>query len=53
MLDNDEIMVKDTVTKAMMDALTSANYPSLKFTAYAIQQEGSASEAEAWAKIGG
>ena len=45
------------VTKTMMDALYDQNgevidnLPKLSFTAYAIQQEGSADAAAAWAKI--
>ena len=47
----DQITVKDTVTKAMMDGLTSDNYPKLTFTAYAIQQEGFATAALAWDEV--
>ena len=47
----DQITVKDTVTKAMMDGLTSDNYPKLPFTAYAIQQEGFATAALAWDEV--
>lgn len=36
-LTNNQVTVKSTVTKAMMDELTTANYPTLTFTAYAIQ----------------
>ena len=36
-LANDQVVVKDTVTKADMEALTSATYPKLTFTAYASQ----------------
>ena len=51
-LADDQVTCKDTVTKAMMDALTeAATYPTLTFTAYAVQQSGSASAAEAWAKV--
>ena len=46
-----QITVKDTVTKAMMDGLTSDNYPKLTFTAYAIQQEGFATAALAWDEV--
>ena len=50
-LANDQVTCNDTVTKAMMDALTEDTYPTLTFTAYAVQQSGSASAAEAWAKV--
>ena len=50
-LANDQVTCNDTVTKAMMDALTEATHPTLTFTAYAVQQSGSASAAEAWAKV--
>lgn len=36
-LTGDEVTVKDTVTKKMMDALTDATRPTLTFTAYAVQ----------------
>ena len=36
-LNGDKVEVKDGVTKAMMDALTTANYPKLTITAYAVQ----------------
>ena len=52
---NGVITVKgDAVTKAMMEALINAGatqYPTLKFTAYAIQQEGFNSAELAWAAI--
>lgn len=47
-LKDDEITVKDTVTKSNMNALTSATYPTLTFTAYAVQQAGFDSVAAAW-----
>lgn len=50
-LAGDQVTCKDTVTKVMMDALTEATYPTLTFTAYAVQQSGSTSAAEAWAKV--
>ena len=50
-LANDQVTCNDTVTKAMMDVLTEATYPTLTFTAYAVQQSGSAFAAEAWAKV--
>lgn len=51
-LEGDQVTCKDTVTKGMMDALTgAAAYPTLTFTAYAVQQSGSGSATEAWAKV--
>ena len=54
-LANDQVTVKDTVTKTMMNALTEATRPTLTFTAYASQLYKSAGEkftaAEAWANI--
>ena len=55
-------MVKDTVTKEMMEAITtgSASAPTLTFTAYAVQYfNGTSSDgsqtsftpAEAWSKL--
>lgn len=34
---NNKVLVEDTVTKEMMDALTEETYPKLTFTAYACQ----------------
>ena len=50
-LADDQVTCNDTVTKAMMDVLTEATYPTLTFTAYAVQQSGSDTAAEAWAKV--
>ena len=53
LMDN-QVQVKDTVTKTMMDALNVSNYPKLTFTAYAVQQaKGNTTftPAEAWAKV--
>lgn len=36
---NDQVEVKDTVTKATMEGLTEDTYPTLSFTAYAIQKD--------------
>lgn len=48
--DTDEVLVLPTVTKTAMNALTEANYPTLTFTAYAIQQAGIENDASvAWA----
>lgn len=52
-LADDQVTVKDTVTKAMMDNLTSsgATLPTLTFTAYAVQKDNIADEATAWAEV--
>lgn len=55
-LANDQVIVRDTVTKADMNALTEATQPTLTFTAYACQYNSSNgtsfTAAEAWAKVG-
>ena len=38
-LASNQVMVLDEVTKADMEALTEDNYPTLTFTAYAIQKD--------------
>lgn len=38
---NDQVTVKGTVTEAMMEGLTTANYPTLTITAYASQLHSS------------
>ena len=50
---NGIVTVNPTVTKDMMDALiaNTSEYPTLTFTAYAIQKEGFADAAAAWAAI--
>ncbi len=50
-LKDDKVAVKGTVTKDMMGALTSTTYPTLTFTAYAVQRDNIASAMDAWAKI--
>lgn len=52
-LTNNQVTVKDTVTKAMMDAITNqtATAPTLTFKAYAVQKAGVATAADAWAKV--
>ncbi len=49
-LENDEIIVKDTVSEEML-ALLYDSYPTLEFTAYAIQYEGIEDANTAWQKI--
>ena len=36
-LENDQVTVKDTVTKSMLNALTTTTNPTLTFKAYAVQ----------------
>ena len=55
-LANDQVTVRDTVTKAMLNGLTENTYPTLTFTAYACQYNNSNNThfdaAAAWAKVG-
>ena len=52
-LTSDQVTVKDTVTKGMMDAISAgtATAPTLTFKAYAVQKAGVATAADAWAKV--
>ena len=52
-LTSDQVTVKNTVTKADMDAIANntASKPTLTFTAYACQKDNVADEATAWAKL--
>ena len=54
-LANDQVTVRDTVTKAMLNGLTEATQPTLTFTAYACQYNNSNDTnfdaADAWAKV--
>lgn len=43
-----KVLVNDTVTKTDMDGLTQSTYPTLTFTAYAIQKDGFNTANEAW-----
>lgn len=56
-LANNQVTVKEAVTKEQMNALTEANYPTLTFTAYATQLYKNNTEkfdvAEAWEKAQG
>lgn len=45
------VLVKEDVTKAQLNALTKETYPTLTFTAYAIQKDNTGTAADAWAKI--
>lgn len=50
-LKDNQVKVKTTVTKEQMAALdTQDKYPTLTFTAYAIQQEGFTTPEAAWAE---
>jgi len=48
-LKDNKVFVSDTLTKGEIENLTN---PTLSFTAYAIQKEGTGDAAAAWAKIG-
>ena len=56
-LKNDQVTVKGTVTKEMMNGLTTGAYPTLTVTAYASQFNKNATESfaanEAWTNISG
>lgn len=50
-LKNNEVTVKDTITKDDLNALDAdESYPTLTVTAYAVQYEGFATAAAAWAQ---
>ena len=48
---NGSVQVLSTVTQEMLSALDEDTYPTLSFTAYAIQQLGFADAAAAWAQL--
>lgn len=54
-LADDKVTVKETVTKDMLNDLDKVGetpvYPTLTVSAYAVQYAGSATPAEAWAKV--
>lgn len=50
-LKGDSVSVKDTVTKADPNALTQNTFPTLTFTAYAVQKDNVADAATAWSKL--
>lgn len=52
-LASNQVTVKDTVTKAMMNDLQKddATQPTLTFTAYAVQKDNIADAATAWSKL--
>ena len=47
-LANNQVTVKTDVDMGDMNGLSSANYPQLKFTAYAVQKANVANETTAW-----
>ena len=49
-LKGDSVSVMNTVTKADLNALTQSTFPTLTFTAYAVQKDNVATAADAWAK---
>ena len=48
-LTNNQVTVSSTLTKAEANAITT--YPTLTFTAYAIQKEGFTTAHDAWAEV--
>ena len=50
-LKDNRVAVKNTVTKADMNDLTETTYPTLTFTAYAVQKDNVTTAADAWAKV--
>ena len=48
-LSNNQVEVKNTVTKADMNGLTDAIYPTLTVKAYAVQKEAASTAEAAWA----
>lgn len=49
-LKDNSVLVKNTVTKADLNALTRDTFPTLTFTAYAVQKDNVNSAADAWTK---
>lgn len=50
-LTNNQVSVKDTVTKEQLQAVKTANQPTLTFTAYAVQKDNINDPATAWGKL--
>ena len=50
-ISGNKVTVKNTVTKADLNGLTEATYPTLTLTAYAVQKDGIADAATAWGKV--
>lgn len=49
-ISGNKVTVKNTVTKADLNGLTKATYPTLTLTAYAVQRAGFENAADAWAE---
>lgn len=49
-ISGNKVTVKNTVTKADLNGLTEATYPTLTLTAYAVQRAGFENAADAWAE---
>lgn len=49
-LKDNSVLVKDGVTKTMLNGLDETTFPTLTFTAYAVQKDNVNSAADAWAK---
>lgn len=49
-LKDNSVLVKDSVTKADLNALTRDTFPTLTFTAYAVQKDNIATATDAWTK---
>ncbi len=47
-LKDDQVTVKNEVTKTMLNELNAENYPTLTFTAYAVQRANFETAADAW-----
>ena len=50
-LNDNQVAVKNTVLKTNLKALTESTYPTLTFTAYAVQKANVATVADAWALV--
>lgn len=51
-LKDNEVLVKATVLKTELNALTEGTMPTLTFTAYAVQKDNVASADDAWKLVG-
>ncbi len=49
-LKDNSVLVKDGVTKTMLNGLDETTFPTLTFTAYAVQKDNVATATDAWAK---
>ena len=50
-LKGNKVTVSTELTKAEVNTITAENQPTLTFTAYAVQKDGIADAATAWAKV--